>query len=291
MMKKIWDISGQYNHEIQPDLDKGLQRLRSRMEMEKSKGKIIRSNRFGLLRWAAAVMALIGIGFLINKYSTQEALIHTKTADNQTRKIELIDGTVVWLNEFSHLEYPGKFHGNTRTVHLQGEAYFDVARNEAMPFIIDLGDAKIKVLGTAFNVRNYPAEPQTVVEVAEGKVALSPSKTNNGIQLVKGDRGIFETNTATLFKETGAALNPGAWHLKTLRFENTPIQIVIQEIEKYYGVTIRIDSKTIRNCTLNSHFQDETLSNVLLTIERVLGCTIKASGKGIYHLTGGNSCE
>lgn len=83
-------------------------------------------------------------------------------------KSMLDDGTEIWLNSASELKYPAHFVGNERRVQLTGEAYFQVARNEAAPFIVETRDMDVKVLGTSFNVSIYEDEGSCHGDVSRG---------------------------------------------------------------------------------------------------------------------------
>src|SRR5690606_36229691 len=88
-------------------------------------------------------------------------------------QVSLPDGTKVWLNADSKLYYPRAFSGNTRTVQMEGEAYFEVAKDEQKPFIVQTNRQKVEVLGTHFNVNAYSEEPISAVSLLEGKVKVS----------------------------------------------------------------------------------------------------------------------
>ncbi|PWV49593.1 FecR family protein [Chitinophaga sp. S165] len=88
-------------------------------------------------------------------------------------RLVLPDGTLVYLNSATQISYPEKFSSGPRIVRISGEAYFKVVKDEAHPFIIEMPQTKITVIGTAFNVKAYPADPATTVVVEEGKVRFT----------------------------------------------------------------------------------------------------------------------
>ena len=93
--------------------------------------------------------------------------------------IELADGSKIWLNADSKVQYPALFNGSTREVYLNGEAFFDIAKNPSKPFIIHLSNGTVRVLGTSFNIKAYDNEPVVETSVATGKVAFIPKLKNN----------------------------------------------------------------------------------------------------------------
>src|SRR4029078_631833 len=92
-------------------------------------------------------------------------------------KVQLPDGTQVWLNADSRIAYNEKFQGNLREVTLEGEAYFDVVRDEKRPFVIHTAAIDIKVLGTAFNVRSYANEKNTETSLIRGSIEVTLVKS------------------------------------------------------------------------------------------------------------------
>ncbi|HHS95448.1 MAG TPA: hypothetical protein ENJ45_02580, partial [Phaeodactylibacter sp.] len=120
---------------------------------------------------AASVALLLLAGFLVKQYlgespQWQEQFASTK----QDKAILLADGTKVWLNAGTTFRYPKSFDGNTRSVQLSGEAFFQVAKDATKPFIIKSTSGTVQVLGTSFNVRDFDKEELMSVDVVEGKV-------------------------------------------------------------------------------------------------------------------------
>src|SRR5258705_4020135 len=157
--------------------DKHLQRLSNHLaapvlqyEEENTTADTMADNNkpMAAFRWlwaGASVAAAVILAFLFFRNPVNETLIPLKTAGNtistkpgSKSKIELPDGTQVWLNADSKLRYSQDFMGAYREVQLTGEAYFDVAKDKSRPFIIHTGPIDIRVVGTSFNVRAYPNE-------------------------------------------------------------------------------------------------------------------------------------
>ena len=157
--------------------------------------------------------------------------------------VTLPDGTIVWLNASTTLRFPVAFAGKTRKVEVKGEAYFEVAKNEAMPFIVKAGNSEIKVLGTHFNVMAYADEKLLKTTLLEGRVEVSILKKGEGEQnspvmtLEPGQQAQLDINNAlTVVKaDMEEAI---AWKNGFFIFKNEPIESVMQKIARWYDVNI-----------------------------------------------------
>ncbi len=148
--------------------------------------KILDRNRIRRMAAAAAIILVAGsILFLTGDKKEriteqQTALLEKKNPNGVKSTISLTDGSKVWLNADSKIQFPKVFTGNTREVYLSGEAFFEVATNPSRPFIIHLANGTVKVLGTSFNIRAYDNEKIIEASVATGKVAFIPKYGKSG---------------------------------------------------------------------------------------------------------------
>ena len=163
------------------------------------------------------------------------------------KKSELLlaDGTKVWLNAGSRLAFPTTFLGKNREVFLEGEAYFEVAKNKLQPFIVSVGQLDIKVLGTHFDVSAYPAENSIKTVLLEGSVAISKTTAfgfiNNEIILKPNQKAEFEKDINEIFisNEENAEFYI-SWTEGWLHFSKESLQSVLRKLERYYNVEIMI---------------------------------------------------
>lgn len=142
-------------------------------------------------------------------------------------QLELADGTRVWLNASSSLRYPTSFKGAERVVELQGEGYFEVAKNARQPFMVRSGNAVVQVLGTSFNVNAYPEEPVRAT-LLEGSVKM------NGQALKPGQQATLHNNQVNL-SEAGID-EVMAWKNGLFLFNNRPLPEIMREVERWYQV-------------------------------------------------------
>lgn len=180
----------------------------------------------------------------------------------------LPDGSVVALNSNSKLVFPSNFKGNTREVTIYGEAFFDVKPDASKPFIINAGNAQVKVLGTSFNVKAYPENETVEVVVATGKVQVSGktgSEVNDNVQilLVPGEKGIVTNNGSMPAKMENTNPNYLAWKTHDFVFNEIPLRDVINCLEKTYHVDIEVAQPELNDLKLTAHFENKPIDFVL----------------------------
>lgn len=181
--------------------------------------------------------------------------------------IELSDGSKVWLNADSKIQYPPLFAGNTREIYLDGEAFFEVAKNAQKPFIIHLANGTVKVLGTSFNVRAYNNEKVVETSVATGKVAFIPKYNSNK----KQDTLFITPNNKVRyhFDEEKVAIMPTlvtddkAWTEGKLIFKAMTLQDITTELERNFGKTAVFLDDEARGYVLTGSFQNNTLEEIM----------------------------
>ncbi len=233
---------------------------------------------------AASVSAVFVAAYLyknqldnwINPAKYQE----TVTARGEVKMIKLSDGTEVWLNADSRLNYPDRFKGGAREVKLIGEAYFKVMHDSTRHFIIHTDKLNTSVLGTSFNIKAYKDDNTIKVAVITGKVAVA-TKGNASKQapvlLLPNTQAVYTKAKETLVSEKledAAAL--ADWYQGNMRYHNTPLTEVIADVQRKYNVTIKAD-KNLLNCTIYADFKNLPLQKVLnLMGELINGLAEKA---------------
>ncbi|SFW73942.1 FecR family protein [Sinomicrobium oceani] len=186
----------------------------------------------------------------------------------KTFQLELSDGTVVNLNAGSSLKYPVHF-GNTgnRAVYLDGEAYFDVRKNPAQPFVVRTGDINVQVLGTRFVVNSYKEESRIRTVLVEGSVALykkgevyTPEKA---AMLAPGQKATWDKTQKDLsFEEVDTGLYTG-WLNGKLIFNHVRFGEILRRLERYYDITIINKNKALNDEIFTAGFEGEPIENVL----------------------------
>lgn len=254
--------------------------------------KVIGMSRW--LRYAAAAVLLLAVGysafallFEAEKMVPASYVATFQTTEGEQRHLQLPDGSVVVLNQRSMLQYDTLFE--ERTVTLEGEAFFDVARDESRPFLIHTREARTKVLGTAFNVRAYPEEAEIAVSVEEGKVQVAKSaNASEAVVLTPGQSGVYRKPENQLVK--AKRTNALAWKTQELQFEGTRLQEVAGDIGRYFGVTIEIGNRQLRECRFKGTFKQPELESLLDVIAYTMDLQVEKRN-GQYTLKGEAKCN
>ncbi|WP_264535850.1 FecR family protein [Flavobacterium sp. N1736] len=183
-------------------------------------------------------------------------------------QLQLSDGTLVHLNSGTTLKYPIKFiAGENRQVFLDGEAFFDVAKDKKHPFIVNSDNLNVRVLGTHFNVSNYPEDATTDVVLVEGSVGMyNTSEEFNADKntiLKPGYKGSFNKENATIITKPVITDIYTSWINGGLTFRNMTFKNIITKLERRYNVTIINKNEKLANEKFNASFKEESIENVM----------------------------
>jgi len=225
------------------------------------------SRRLSILRIgsaAAAVIMVCLIGAAIYNYASSVEMIRITTLA-ETKTIRLPDGTDVNLNRYTTLEYPKEFKGSKREIKLTGEAYFEVARDEQHPFIVEADEVNVQVLGTHFNVEAYSHDTQIKTTLLEGSVAVSNRNTDRRIVLKPNQNAVYDKSSRQLLmNETEDALNEIAWKDGMLIFSQIPLQEIARQLSNTYNVKISIHDSALSAYRMTGRFSSsETIEKIL----------------------------
>ena len=258
------------------------------------------------------ITAILGGYLYINNKSAlpnKIAKSEVSTKKGSRTKVQLPDGTTVWLNSSSKLTYDNQNFGNViREVSLIGEAYFDVVKNKTKPFVIHTAKMDIKVLGTVFNVKCYPGEKTTETSLIHGSVEVSIKdrqekilmKPNEKLILINEDKILAEKNTATTNKKNAATpYNPiielshltlyptnneiveTGWVQNKLVFNNESLEDVASKMQRWYSVTIVIKNEQLKKELLTGIFEKETIQQALKALQYTTRFNYKTTNDSI----------
>lgn len=204
------------------------------------------------------------------------------TPRGQDFKITLEDGTVVWMNAESCLEYPSQFIGTTRSVRLKGEAYFKVAKNAECPFVICTDRMQIQVLGTELNVRNYVSRDSHVTLI-NGRVQVSDSENKeNSVFLKPGEDAQWRENETFVVKnvDTDAYIY---WKDGYFYFDNMPLMDVTQELGRWYNINVVFENKELMDMHIRYFcVRSETLERAIDLLNHMKKIHAILSGNTLY---------
>ncbi len=257
-------------------IDFAMDRPQSVRRSRKSRGRDTSGSNTMTLRFlkiAASIALLVAAAYSIVCYlpanETQSAAIemHEQSTDNGERTIiSLEDGTKIWLNVASTIRYPESFKGKTnREVYLEGEAFFDVAKNKAQPFIVRTQAVQISVLGTTFNVKSYQKDDQIQTALITGKVTIKSMEDEPKVVTLSPNQVATyhkDSKRIVLNNETDTHALAG-WKDGRLIFDNRPLSEIITALERWYDVRIRVEDEHALRCHFSAKIENLSLKEVL----------------------------
>jgi transmembrane sensor len=285
-IKITWQNTGELNKSIKIDKAKAWASIQEKIKEEEKVIPISRKTpayNNWILRAAAILIVGLFATWLFLKIGNKPELIMVQTL-NEEKTILLPDSSTIILNENSTLIYPKEFAANERKVNLEGEAFFEITKNQARPFIIGNKSFDVKVLGTSFNVSAYEKDTTAVVTVVTGTVSFI-DKNEYSELLTVGDVGVLNKRKQRIEKSANADINFLAWKTKKLEFSNTSFADVCKSLKKYFSVEIAIKDKAILNCTFTGFFEDPKLEDVLKVLEKTLNIKTVVNQKNV-EITG-----
>nr|WP_121273653.1 FecR family protein [Pedobacter schmidteae] len=202
-----------------------------------------------------------------------------------TYQVSLPDGTMIWLNAASTIKYPSSFQSaKFRRVYLEGEAYFQVAKDKEHPFIVSSNQQEVEVLGTHFNVNAYPDEPLTKTALIEGKVRIGKrdekQMLTQDLILKPGDLAIMNQNKLAVQANADVQAEV-AWRNGQFVFVNEPIEQIMRKIGRWYDVDIIYQGDMTNKAFAGSVSRFDNLSSVLNMIELTNTVHFKMKGRSV----------
>jgi ferric-dicitrate binding protein FerR (iron transport regulator) len=250
-------------------------------------------NRFmRVWQYAAAAILLIGISYYILQRSQSGGIekgpeYRTLLVKNSERKtVVLYDGTTINLDSGSELKYPKSFK-NTRTVYLNGEALFQVAKDPERPFYVYANEALIRVVGTKFDVRSWRGDNKGVtVTVKEGIVKVSSRKSG------AGDDVFLYKNMQSRVSPDGVVSKPIMvdasdylrWMNNEIHFQDASLREILSQMERWYDLKFEVDDELLEKKNLTVHLTSTNLNELLELISKMTNTRIERHGKIIKFI-------
>jgi ferric-dicitrate binding protein FerR (iron transport regulator) len=202
------------------------------------------------------------------------------------KKVELPDGTMVYLNAGSRITFPEQFEATRRKVTLEGEAYFEVTEDPSRPFTVTANDMRVTVLGTTFNFSSYPGESRSAVSLTSGKVKVSSlfNAQYQTLELEPGEEAVYDRKNSEIIQQPFNRHLITGWKDGILIFEQEDLNQIVQRLERWYGVAIQIeglDEHEKVNWRYSGEFEKESLENVLQGISYVKQFEFTISGSQV----------
>lgn len=284
--KKAWDAMPLLNEMEHFNSFEALKKVNSRLSQPNS------SKWWNIIQRAAAILILpllIYSGYLtkrnlsLKKLPLEQLVMQTVSSrQGMVSQFSLADGTKVWLNSNSELQFPIRFTGDMREVKLTGEAFFEVAKNKEQPFRVNAKDLNIDVLGTSFDVISYNDDTQSEVILIEGKVSLSAEKgqvKEDFGTILPGQKAVFKDESQKVHTEDVEVDKYIAWREGNLIFNDDSMEDVVKRLSRWFNVEILFDDPEIKSYVYKATFRNENLEQVLKLLKlsapidyRILEC-------------------
>ncbi|HEY3371586.1 MAG TPA: FecR family protein [Prolixibacteraceae bacterium] len=234
--------------------------------------KVTQRNRIlSLMTRAAAILLLPVLSLLLyttlwdqSQFAANTNEVEMEAPAGSRMNFVLGDGTRVWLNHGGKLRYPFRFDGKIRKVFLTGEAYFMVAHNHKVPFVVEARGLEVKATGTEFNVSAYPEDDQVETTLVEGKVLVYEKNQAAQIkELYPNQCFKYNGQNKESVLESGNVEKYIAWKNGVLLFKNDHLADIAKKLAKWYNVDVEMTTQKNNGYTYTATFTDETLPQVL----------------------------
>lgn len=195
----------------------------------------------------------------------------------------LSDGTKIWLNAMSEIQYPVKFGNKNRKVVIKGEAYFEVAKDNNRPFIVEADEVEIKVLGTQFNLMSYANEQDIETTLVEGSVELNSFDNSNDKKiLTPGHQASFARNNKQISVRKVETEQYTAWHLGKFVFEEQSLETIMRQMERWYGIDVFYENQDLKKYRFSARLQRyDNVSEIFKKMELTTNISFNINNKTV----------
>lgn len=214
----------------------------------------------GIAMVAAAVISVLVVGLLsfnFGKESLNDKLseVSIEAPYGSITKMNLPDGSKIWLHSGSKISYPQDFGVKTRMLSLAGEAYFEIAKNQDLPFTVQTKELKVTVIGTKFNIHDYSNEDQAIVDLIEGKISLENCLRDEDTICLSPNQRAFQSKKTGRISVTNISTSKSRdWINNKLFFDEVSLPDVVKELERAYDVKIEITDDKLLNLKIFGSF-------------------------------------
>jgi transmembrane sensor len=242
--------------------------------------------RSAIMRVAAVALILLSLGsaaiYMNNAGYFSKKIAAIAGNEQKNILISLPDGSNVYLNRNSELSYHTNYGKHQRDVKLTGEAFFEIAPDVSKPFIIDAGTAKVKVVGTSFNVITKNKDSSVEVFVKTGKVVVYDNSQSQTLQLDPGYVGTIDSKTSG--KTVNSDPNYLSWKTGYLYYTDQKLSVVFNDLKRVYNMDIVADDPHILEYPWHSPIDNSSQEIIINLICRSFNLSYTKDGN-VFHLT------
>lgn len=287
--EELWVSSAVADDTQQYDVDQAFERFRKRTGLDQSGRQSYKWYR----TWSVAAVAIVLLGLItVTAYWQGSRQIQSNFSDivveaplGSKTKLTLPDGSTVWLNAGSKMIYSQGFGVSDRRLAFQGEGYFEVEKNDEMPFLVQTHDVNVTVVGTKFNFRNYPEDEEAVVELLEGKVALENQLKEEAVRyLSPNEKMVLHKATGEMDITSAKVKEATLWTENILLFDEDLLPDIVRKLERSYHVQIEIDNEDLKQARFYGQFNqlEQNIYDVLDMLSETGKLKYHEEGKVIY---------
>jgi transmembrane sensor len=271
---ELWEKSADLKQLDEIDTGGDWMKVRSRLKLSSAPRRI--PARLYLTRIAAILIVALGLTAILTWYlkesSNKQNFYFETFAANEVKPVVLSDGSTIHMNRNAKIIYNADYATKNRDILLEGEAFFEVARNENIPFRVHTLNSVIEVLGTSFDIKSD--SNLVIVGVISGKVAFYESKnTRNRLELLPQNTGIFNAATSSLRAENSFDPNSIAWHTGLFVFRKKTMAEAFESVANTFNLKLKVEPEVKFDDTTKINFSGHSLQELVINLN--LGLTNK----------------
>ena len=255
-IEQIYHLGKSEEFADEKKIEKAEKQLFKRLAQEEAKrNKVRRLNAW--MRYAAMFIGIFfisGLSYHIYQSQSEESKLVAVTARDEVKELMLPDGTKVWLNKHTTLKYPREFSEKGRNVYMEGEAYFEVAKDKDKPFIVKTKEQSIEALGTKFNVSAYPTDSLLTTTLLEGSVLLTTQNLLHPTVLKPNEQFVYNKRTRSALLQQVDANRFVSWTTGYYYFPEQSLEAILYRLSHVYGVQFTVKSEALNRRTFTGTF-------------------------------------
>ncbi len=303
LMSEVWNVPESDSDEVDLEtlwqevaLRAGILRAVEKRQLHKKTWRLSRwtfqQRPIRALRYVAIIALAVFIPYLIFRtfgfpWASWNREMNVVTVDTGKRfTVTLEDGSRVTLDAGSRLAYPKEFETEVREVVLEGEGFFEIAPDTERPFIVRAYNARVRVLGTQFNIRAWESSQGIVVSVTEGKVFLESSAdvSNEGVVLTQGQMSILKDDGIPSEPVDVDAEKYLGWMHNEIVFQDTPLGDVLRQLERWYGLHFILSDPCLADERVSVHIRKTSVDDILELVSALSGRPFIRQGQTVRFL-------
>lgn len=275
----LWQVTGSFPERFTPDKSKAWRKVQSHIQTQNAKYNLIR--KFKQIAAAIIIIMLsIWVGMELEKQNPKLQYTEVISPAGQKTRIILPDSSIVLLNGNSKIKYSQFFNEKDRKVELTGEGYFDVRKDASRSFIVSTNELRVKVFGTAFNIKAYDNDVDVEISLKSGSIGIDRND-DEVLRLSPGEMAIFDKEGQTFLVEKVDADLVSAWTRDEMVFEENSFNEIIKYLERWYGVQIQVAPELLDGELYTFKVKTESLLELLKLINLLKPIEYQIDGKQV----------